>query len=561
MGQTDGGGGDAWQPRESEWESQPPCHFTGHGGCEAGAVENGLCLRHMPEGRRKDAVNRTLAGRVVDLRGLQIDHGLWTDLVDGLEQVAFDAAEHRPIWFSGATFEVPAFFFGWRFYGNLNFDGTRFAQGANFYGAVFERNVSFVGAKFSAGVEDISDFRAKFSDLSAEFEDAVFKGGLELASAEFEEEARFYKARFHYEVDFRGASFAGLASFQETEWFAPQRLFGRISLGGDLNLRRASFDGDLLLEVEGGRVNFEDTRFGDALTIRARGTVLALEHLDLTRPALVALAPKSEADGGEATAVDFSPDPSEIALPKIRSLRDSNVLGLTIASASLRECLFQGVRNIDRLSIEGNVPFAEAPKGRSRRRTVYEESIWRLARADRAGTAFGRMAARLVAPGWLAVQASASDTAEVGVQPDQLARIYRGLRKSLEESKDYAGASDLYYGEMEMRLRARSTPPADRCIIALYWLLSGYGLRASRSLLALALLLAIFSFLFAAFGFVDDESMLDGFLHSARAAALFPQSDEIDLTQAGQVFQIALRVVGPALIGLSALALRARIKR
>jgi hypothetical protein len=332
-----------------------------------------------------------------------------------------------------------------------------------------------------------------------------------------------------------------------------------------LNLRRASFDGDLLLEVEGGSVNFEDTRFGDAVTIRARRTALTLEHLDLTRPSLVALAPGPEHESHNAaaasTAIDFGADPDESVLPKVVSLRDSNVLGLTIASASLRGCLFQGVRNIDRLGIEGHVPFAEAPRRRSRRRIVYEESAWRLARTTQARTALGRKIATLVAPPWRATLAPGGSPGEVDVQPDQLARIYRGLRKSLEESKDYAGASDLYYGEMEMRLRTRSTPMADRFIIAAYWVLSGYGLRASRSLFVLALVLASFAVLFASVGFVNDESLLDGLLHGARTAALFPQGDKIELTQAGQALQIVLRVLGPLLIGLSALALRSRIKR
>jgi hypothetical protein len=42
-------------------------------------------------------------------------------------------------------------------------------------------------------------------------------------------------------------------------------------------------------------------------------------------------------------------------------------------------------------------------------------------------------------------------------------------------------------GEMEMRRHARTTPPADRVIGWLYWLMSGYGLRALHSLAALAI--------------------------------------------------------------------------
>lgn len=545
-------------PRESEWVEASPCRFDS-ADCGASAVTHGLCLRHLPHENRAAAIEQVLAEDVVDLQNLRIDEELWADLADALEQVALGDERRAPIWFGGAVFEVPAFFYGWRFCGSVNFDGARFERGANFYGAVFERDASFSTARFIAS----GDPGDEFGDMGAMFQDAIFNGSLDLNSAEFENEARFYRARFDDTLDLQRTSFKDQASFQEAEWQTPQRLFGPVLLDGELNLRRAVFEGDLLLEVEGGRVNMEDTRFGDALTIRARDTALTLEHLDLTRPALVALAPNfgigSEDDSPE-TAIDFRSDPDDDELPRILSLRDSNVLGLTIASADMRACLFQGARNVDRLSIEGYVPFSEAPRGRSRRRIVWEESAWRQARAKTTRTALVHRLGARAAPSWQSVQ-PVGPRQEVDVQPDRLARIYRGLRKSLEESKDYAGASDFYYGEMEMRLRTRETPIADRAILALYWLLSGYGLRASRSALALAVTLAVFSVLFASFGFVDETSLSSGLLHSARSVALLPQGDEIELTELGQILQIVLRVIGPVLIGLTALALRSRIKR
>jgi hypothetical protein len=532
------------------------CEFEG-GGCAAAAAAAGLCLRHLEPKLRGAAIERVLTGDSVDLRNLQIDAELWDGLADGLEGVAFDEERRATIWLSGAVFEVPAFFYGWKFCGSVNFDGARFEQGANFYGAVFERDASFSAARFVAS----GDQADEFGDTASQFQDAIFKGSLDLNSAEFENEARFYRARFADTLDLQQTSFEDQASFQEAEWQGPQRLFGPILLDGELNLRRAAFNGDLLLEVQGGSVNFEDTRFGEALTIRARRTALTLEHLDLTRPALVALAPDFRLAGDSPEpAIDFRNDLDTDDLPKILSLRDSNVLGLTIASVDMRGCLFQGVRNVDRLSIEGYVPFPAAPRGRSRRRIVCEESAWRQARVNTARTALGRRLAARMRPSWESVRPVESGV-EADIRPDRLARIYRGLRKSLEESRDYAGASDFYYGEMEMRLRTDLTPIADRTILAVYWLLSGYGLRASRSLLALVVTLAVFSVLFQAVGFVDEMSLSSGLLHSARSVALLPQGDEIDLTEAGQAFQIVLRVIGPVLIGLTALALRSRIKR
>ena len=71
------------------------------------------------------------------------------------------------------------------------------------------------------------------------------------------------------------------------------------------------------------------------------------------------------------------------------------------------------------------------------------------------------------------------------LEPGQIAGLYRALRKGREDSKDEPGAADFYYGEMEMRRHARTTPTAEHAIIWLYWLISGYGLRALRSLAAL----------------------------------------------------------------------------
>ena len=41
------------------------------------------------------------------------------------------------------------------------------------------------------------------------------------------------------------------------------------------------------------------------------------------------------------------------------------------------------------------------------------------------------------------------------LEPGQIAGLYRELRKGREDAKDEPGAADFYYGEMEMRRRAR----------------------------------------------------------------------------------------------------------
>jgi hypothetical protein len=108
----------------------------------------------------------------------------------------------------------------------------------------------------------------------------------------------------------------------------------------------------------------------------------------------------------------------------------------------------------------------------SKRQSLNEERLWRATRAKYSGWA----------------EAKSED---VEVRPERLAGLYRQLRKAEEDAKKEPGAGDFYYGEMEMRRHAHTTPAAERAIIWLYWLVSGYGLRALRSLGALIIVGAV----------------------------------------------------------------------
>jgi hypothetical protein len=81
----------------------------------------------------------------------------------------------------------------------------------------------------------------------------------------------------------------------------------------------------------------------------------------------------------------------------------------------------------------------------------------------------------------------------------EVAGLYRGLRKGLEDTKNEPAAADFYYGEMEMRRRA--SHEVERGLLTLYWAVSGYGLRAWRAIAALLVLLAVSAALFTQPGF------------------------------------------------------------
>jgi hypothetical protein len=92
----------------------------------------------------------------------------------------------------------------------------------------------------------------------------------------------------------------------------------------------------------------------------------------------------------------------------------------------------------------------------------------------------------------------------------EITALYRHLRKGREDNKDEPGAADFYYGEMEMRRKARREDAqgasrrgrwivvqTELAILWLYWLFSGYALRAWRALISLLAALILFAFLFA----------------------------------------------------------------
>jgi len=172
----------------------------------------------------------------------------------------------------------------------------------------------------------------------------------------------------------------------------------------------------------------------------------------------------------------------------------------------------------------------------------------------------------------------------------ELSQLYRALRKGQEDRKDEPGAADFYYGEMEMRRQA--TPPRsfERALLGLYWLVSGYGLRASRAIGALLLVVLVASLVFAGPGFKPSKEprcvvvgatsagtpmyrcrydreptyrtqLPTALAYSAESATSLLRGPDRALTLVGQWTQVALRLLGPVLLGLAVLSLRGRVKR
>jgi len=154
------------------------------------------------------------------------------------------------------------------------------------------------------------------------------------------------------------------------------------------------------------------------------------------------------------------------------------------------------------------------------------------------------------------------------LEPEQLAALYRALRKASEDGNDQAGAGDLYYGEMEMRRRipiprkrGRIRGHCDWGVISAYWLLAGYGLRASRAFGALITVTLLAAIPLSIWGFHPPRAYGRALLFAVQSGVSLLHPPEAKLSASGQVIEIVLRLASPVFFGLAILSLRSRIKR
>jgi hypothetical protein len=110
------------------------------------------------------------------------------------------------------------------------------------------------------------------------------------------------------------------------------------------------------------------------------------------------------------------------------------------------------------------------------------------------------------------------------------------------------------------RMRAR----CDRGVVFAYWLLSGYGLKASKAIAWLVALIVVAAVGLRLWGFTPEAPWERAglfALESTSGLVRMVNAPGYALTYIGEVIQFALRILGPLLLGLTFIALRARVKR
>ncbi|MDX2291814.1 MULTISPECIES: pentapeptide repeat-containing protein [Streptomyces] len=501
-------------------------------------------------------------------------------------------------WFTGATFEGRAEFGHVTFEGHAGFDKVTFGGGDGYSGATFG-SATFEGrAEFGMTTfEDYAGFGSTTFKGDAGFFSTTFKDNAQFGQTVFEGDALFYQATFRGNAWFASATFKSDAGFEDAAFERAANL-GPLICDGTVELSGAMFGVPVTLEISAKEVMCTRTRWQSTATVRVRHAAVDLGHAVLEAPLAVIAhqIPFTTIDG----ILDESALPGSGAV-RVVSVQGVDAAHLVLTDTDLSDCLFSGAFHLDQLRLEGRTTLASTPTGWhrkgiapirwTRRRTLAEEHHWRA-----------QTAGQLTAPAGTPPEPRRwrtgphhPDPARTP-DPDDVAALYRQLRKAFEDGKNEPGAADFYYGECEMRRHDRTgTPTAERRLLWAYWLLSGYGLRAGRALgwLAAAMLATIV--LLMAFGlpasspkqeatgtvppgggkvtFVIDKQdpknptrdrftskRFDKALSVTLNSVVFRSSGQ-DLTTTGTYIEMTSRILEPALLALAVLAVRGRIKR
>ncbi|MGW5285193.1 pentapeptide repeat-containing protein [Streptomyces collinus] len=495
----------------------------------------------------------------------------FSDGVGFLEAKFFDDAE-----FGEAHFSGDASFGRVQFSGRAGFEQTQFSGDALFGKATFSKAAWFGEAQFSR---------------LAKFDEAQFSGDALFREARFPAAAEFQKAQFSGRAEFSGVQ-AQAASFREARFDGAPAL-GPLVCTHAVDLAEAVFSLPTTVEIAARQVVCERTRWESTATVRLRYAAVDLQHAVFSAPVAITAYPRPFMPllGGELNGSDTV---------RVVSVQGVDAAHLVMTDTDLSDCLFSGAFHLDQIRLEGNITFAPTPTGWhrygiwpvrwTRRRAVAEEHHWRAQTEAQPVTI-----PLTTSPDRWRLAPQYYDRA-LTPDPVDIAALYRQLRKAFEDGKNEPGAADFYYGECEMRRHdTTGTPKGERRLLWAYWLLSGYGLRASRAFGWLLAAMSLTILLLMSFGLPahDPDPSTAGTLHGSKISlhtstpdpalhgpwaqhmtwaraekatrvavnsVVFRSSGQ-NLTTFGTYIEMGSRLFEPTLLALAALAVRGRIKR
>jgi hypothetical protein len=469
--------------------------------------------------------------------------------------------------FDEATFSGDANFNGATFSGDANFNGATFSGDANFNGATFSGDASFNGATFSgdANFDEVNYTEDAHGPTVPGSPDSfageahgitTFVGNVNFASARFGRDVIFSGARFNREADFGDAFFTRTAEFSSVASEAR----GATTFTGSANFRGAYFANDVVFwNVRfnsealftyaflaspdfSGATFAEDARFDGASFSNDAifDNVTFRRNADFTDATFSA-----DARFSYATFTD------KVLFRSIRFSGSRFILrGCSLANMELppddlaalaSRIRFAGARDVDRLMLSG----VQWPERGNRPYMVDEADL-------------------------------NDETLTPNERPstEDVERVYRSMRKNLEDQSDRVGSHGWYFSEMEVgRLHARRT--------SLKWLsrsfykaTSNYGLSAVRPTIWLAVTVAIALLLFslgpdwcpARLGGDPTTRSCVGLQDRLQVTllAIFLQAPPSGIVLSGvlgQIVWLVLRVMGAAMLLSIGIAFRNQVAR
>ncbi|MEU9291636.1 pentapeptide repeat-containing protein [Streptomyces sp. NPDC048275] len=539
-----------------------------------------VCLAHLTDIDRTAYLTGLTPGAGIDHRGTPFTQDLLVALLYALQdpssgephlgRARFDEAQFfGAAVFDGAQFAGDATFEWVRFPGPAAFNGAQFSGGAQFVGTEFSGDAGFEGARFTGDTEFGG---ARFSG-EAQFRGAHFSGGADFDRARFSGEAQFVGTEFSGDADFAYAQFSGVANFQwaqfssiveflctqfsNTAWFSRAQfsnaawfegaqfsstasffealfenapMLGPLVCAGQVVLSGAAFVLPATLEIAAEEVVCERTRWESTATVRVRYAAVDLSHAVLTAPAAVIAHStpftlrRYVGAVSEDLLVVSGARPRVSDRVRVVSVQGVDAAHLVLSDVDLADCLFSGAFHLDQIRLEGRTTFADVPtrwrrRGIrpirwTRRRVLAEEHHWRAHTAGQPALSAGEdPEPHLWRPGPHHIDPARTP------DPEDVAALYRQLRKAFEDGKNEPGAADFYYGECEMRRHdGTGTTQGERRLLWGYWLLSGYGLRASRAFTWLLAAMSLTVLLLMGLGLPthDPDPATTGTLHGSK---------------------------------------------
>ncbi|MER6268323.1 pentapeptide repeat-containing protein [Streptomyces sp900105755] len=490
------------------------------------------------------------------------------------------------------------------FRAHVDFVDCSFEMTSSWRQSRFEMEATFQGVKASGKTSFNNSFFQSLNISDSSFngifdaEEAIIRG-VTVASVEFGKSLVCNRTKFTGMASFEGCTFSGIAAFSQA-WFyasvnfsgstfaAPQTL-GPFWCSEEILLHGARFLEPVAISAAAKRLSCFRTRWDGTSSLTLAHAEINLASAVIMQPLSISSRAPSLSDQDFQRRTGTAWEQEGVSLSSLIGVDCSN---LTLHDVDLSSCHFIEAIHLDQVRLEGRNTFQTPPKNRiwiygipfkwTQRQVIADEQHWRF---DLTQPPLRRL-------GW--ARPSYVRTG-LTVNTTSLAIVYRQLRKAREDSKDEPGAADFYYGEMEMRRYDRKWSEAERWLLQIYWLLSGYGLRASRALTWLALAMMATILLMMGFGLPQENPKQSayGTIPAGGGKAVFeineeaprnPTSDRFtggrfdkalsttlnsvvfrssgqDLTTAGGYIDMASRFTEPVLMGLAVLAIRGRVKR